>query len=79
LIKLYINKENVLYLLNIKHFPCWYTVISTQVELRKREIVWKHGERIYSTKKYKERTDRGLANLRVAEIVSCILQSREIL
>jgi hypothetical protein len=40
-----INTENVLYLTNIKHFPCWYTVISTRVELRKREIVWKHDAR----------------------------------
>jgi hypothetical protein len=29
----------------VKHFPCWYTVISTRVELGKREIVWKHDDR----------------------------------
>jgi hypothetical protein len=33
------------YLTNIKHFPCWYTVISTRVELGKGEIVWKHDAR----------------------------------
>jgi hypothetical protein len=33
------------YLTNIKHSPCWYTVISTRVELGKREIVWKHNVR----------------------------------
>jgi hypothetical protein len=35
-------------LTNIKHFPCWYTVISTRLhewELGKREIVWKHDAR----------------------------------
>jgi hypothetical protein len=37
--------RNVYYLTNIKHFPCWYTVISTRVELGKREIVWKHDAR----------------------------------
>jgi hypothetical protein len=35
----------VLHLTNIKHFPCWNTVISTRVELGKREIVWKHDAR----------------------------------
>jgi hypothetical protein len=34
------------YLTNIKHFPCWYTVISTRVELGKREIVWEN-EKLY--------------------------------
>jgi hypothetical protein len=37
--------SNAFYLTNIKHFPCWYTVISTRVELGKREIVWKHDAR----------------------------------
>jgi hypothetical protein len=27
--------ENVLYLTNIKHFPCWYTVLSTRVGIGK--------------------------------------------
>jgi hypothetical protein len=35
----YLINYNIL--TNIKHFPCWYTVISTRVEIvGKREVVW---------------------------------------
>ena len=29
------NRLKIFYLRNIKHFPCWYTVISTRVEIGK--------------------------------------------
>ena len=35
----------VVILRNIKHFPCWYTVISTWVEIGKTRNVWKHDAR----------------------------------
>ena len=39
------NREIDGCLTNIKHFLCWYTVISTQWELGKQEIVLKHDAR----------------------------------
>jgi hypothetical protein len=38
-----INKFKYLHLRNRKHFPCFYRVIETRVEVwEKREIAWKH-------------------------------------